>query len=209
MSLLWDFLCAIQRGYSRFPLGSQKSDKCNFRNKTFGFIFHQDDPRLVLNRIRGALWLPKNIFHLGWSQTFSIVVLIVVSLKKFIYNYRPLFRISIPTAVNYDGNGIWWSSATGLGIFTHMHALCETDRFPFTLSSPLCKLNPGSYKWQKMTERKSVRSVYSRGQGQLDQITPIITDLRAGKHCVSHPSDTVLSLSSNYGDKCGKQHIEI
>lgn len=34
------FLCVIQRGYSRFPLGSQTSDKYNFRSKTFGFIFH-------------------------------------------------------------------------------------------------------------------------------------------------------------------------
>jgi len=32
---------------------------------------------------------------MGWSQTFSTVVLIVVPLKKFIYNYRPLSRTSV------------------------------------------------------------------------------------------------------------------
>lgn len=43
-------------------------------------------------------------------------------------------------------------------------------------------------------KKKTCRGVHSHGQGQLDQITPIIIDLRAGKQHVSHPSDTVLSL---------------
>lgn len=55
-------------------------------------------------------------------------------------------------------------------------------------------------------KKKTCRGVHSHGQGQLDQITPIIIDLRAGKQHVSHPSDTVLSLGSNYRDKCGKEH---
>lgn len=106
---------------------------------------------------------------------------------------------------------------TGFSMFdthTHTHtrilcALCETDRILLLSLTHCVNVKTGPYKWHQMTKRKSVRAVYSHGQGQLDQITPIIIDLRAGKHHVSHPSDTVLSVSSNYADKCGNQRIAI
>lgn len=101
------------------------------------------------------------------------------------------------------------STHTHARAHTHTRALCETDRFLLLSLTHCVNVKTGPYKWHQMTKRKSVRAVYSHGQGQLDQITPIIIDLRAGKHHVSHPSDTVLSLSSNYADKCGNQRIAI